>query len=88
MDPKFFEDIAKKLNEAVPPGLKELKNDLEKNFKNILQSGFSKLDLVTREEFDVQVRVLARTRAKLTELEKQLGQLEAHQKSGKHNKDK
>ena len=55
--------------------------DLEKNLKTMLSSGFGKLDLLTREEFDVQAQVLARTRAKLEALESRVAELEARNKS-------
>ena len=54
--------------------------DLEKNFRGMLSSAFARLDLVTREEYDVQVQVLARTREKLAALESRLAELEAHRK--------
>lgn len=75
-DAKFIDDIAKKLGEAIPPGLRDLKKDLEKNFRSVLQAAFSKLDLVTREEFDAQIGVLAKTRSKVEFLEKHLAQIE------------
>lgn len=75
-DTKFIDDIAKKLSEAIPPGLKDLKKDLEKNFRSVLQAAFSKLDLVTREEFDAQIGVLAKTRNKVEVLEKHLAKIE------------
>lgn len=53
-DTKFIEDTVKRLTESLPPGLNKFKKELEKNFRAILQSVFSKLELVTREEFDVQ----------------------------------
>jgi BMFP domain-containing protein YqiC len=76
-DPQFFDDLAKRLSEAIPPQLAALKNDVESNFKSVLQAGLAKLDLVTRQEFDVQAGVLARTRDKLTALEARLAALEA-----------
>jgi len=76
MDPKIFDDIARKLSEAVPSGLKTAKEELEKSFKAILQSAFAKLDLITREEFDVQMKVLTRTRTKMEELEQKIEALE------------
>ena len=76
-DPQFFDDLAKRLSEAIPPQLAALKNDVESNFKSVLQAGLAKLDLVTRQEFDVQAGVLARTREKLTALEARLATLEA-----------
>ncbi len=75
-DPKILDDIAKKLSNAVPPGLTDIKTDIEKNVRATLQNTFAKLDLVTREEFDVQTAVLARTRSKVDELEKKVAQLE------------
>jgi BMFP domain-containing protein YqiC len=75
-DPKALDDIASRLANAVPPGLTNLKDDMEKNFRAILQSALSKLDLVSREEFEVQKGVLAKTRAKLEALEQQVAELE------------
>ncbi|WP_267256409.1 accessory factor UbiK family protein [Coxiella endosymbiont of Ornithodoros maritimus] len=74
--PRYINDIVKRLLGSIPPGVKNLPKDLEKNFKSILQQSFSKMDLVTREEFDAQVKVLERTRAKLEALEKKLSELE------------
>ena len=76
-DPRFLEDLAKRLSDAVPPQLAALRSDFETNFKSVLQAGRSKLDLVTRQEFDVQSGVLARTREKLTALEERLAAMEA-----------
>ena len=75
-DPKVLDDLAKKLTDAVPTSVRELQQDLEKNFHATLQSTFNKLDLVTREEFEVQTAVLARTRAKVDDLQKQIDLLE------------
>lgn len=79
-DPKSLDDLARRLAEAVPPGLAALKNDLEQNFKAVLQSGLAKLDLVTRQEFDIQSGVLRRSRERLEELEKRLSALEVKKK--------
>lgn len=76
-DPRFLEDLAKRLSEAMPPQLAALKNDVEANFKSVLQSALARLELVTRQEFDVQAGVLARTREKLTALEARLAALES-----------
>ena len=76
LDPKLLDDLARKLADAVPPGLKDLKADLERNVRAMLQTALGKLDLVTREEFDVQAGVLSRTRAKLEELSQRLAELE------------
>ena len=75
-DPKFLDELARKLAEAVPPGLAALGNDLEQNFKAVLQGGLAKLDLVTRQEFDIQAAVLRRSRERLEELEKRIAALE------------
>jgi BMFP domain-containing protein YqiC len=72
-----IEDLARRLSDLVPPGLSEARDDLEKNFRAALQSSLSKLDLVTREEFDVQRAVLLRTREKLDLLERLLVEMEA-----------
>jgi len=75
-DPRSLDELARKLADAVPPGLSALKDDLEQNFKAVLQSGLTKLDLVTRQEFDIQSAVLRRSRERLEELEKRLAALE------------
>ncbi len=81
MDPRSLDDLARRLSAAVPPGLVALRNDLEANFKAILQSGIAKLDLVSRQEFDVQAGVLRRTREKLEALEARLAALEGTKNS-------
>ena len=78
LDPKILDDLAKKLADSVPAGLRELKADAEKNFRAVLQSVLAKLDLVAREEFDVQAGVLAHTRERLEELAARLKELEDH----------
>ncbi|NOQ14137.1 MAG: accessory factor UbiK family protein [Methyloprofundus sp.] len=75
-DPKSIDDIATRLSDAIPPGFANLKEDMEKNFRAILQSALGKMDLVTREEFEVQKGVLAKTRAKLEDLEKRVAEME------------
>ncbi len=71
-----IEDLAGKLADAVPDGLRTMRRDLEENFRSVLQAGLGKLDLVTREEFEVQEAVLARTREKLEALEKRVKEYE------------
>ena len=71
-----IENLARKLADTVPEGLRAVREDLEKNFRGVLRSGISKLDLVTREEFDVQEAVLARTREKLERLQAKLEEIE------------
>ena len=75
-DPKAIDDIASRLAGAIPPGLNTLKDDLEKTFQAVLQGALGKLDLVTREEFEVQKLVLAKTRSKLEDLEKRVAEME------------
>jgi len=75
-DPKSIDDIATRLSDAIPPGFTNLKEDMEKNFRAILQSALGKMDLVTREEFEVQKGVLAKTRSKLEDLEKRVAEME------------
>lgn len=77
MSDNSIEDLARKLAEAVPEGLRSMRKDLEENFQSVLKSGLGKLDLVTREEFEVQEAVLARTREKLEALEARLKDLES-----------
>ena len=72
-----IDELARRLHELVPPGMREAQADLQQHFKATLQSGLSKLDLVTREEFDVQRAVLLRTREKLELLERMVLLVEA-----------
>ncbi len=76
LNSKHLDDLVKQLREVIPAGLREIPSDIEKNFKSVLQGAFSKLDLVTREEFDAQAGVLKRTREKVEALEKTIEQLE------------
>lgn len=75
-DPKTLDELARKLGESLPPQIRALQQDVEQNFRAVLQAGLTKLDLVTRQEFEVQAGVLARTREKLEALEKRLADLE------------
>jgi hypothetical protein len=79
LDPRFIDDLARRLSAAVPPGVTALRRDLEDNFKAVLQAGLTRLDLVSRQEFDVQAGVLRRTREKLEALEVRLAALERNQ---------
>jgi len=76
LDPKTIDDLARKLAAAVPEGVRQVSRDLESNFKMVLQNVLGRLDLVTREEFDVQQQVLARTREKLESLAQRMAELE------------
>lgn len=75
-DPKSLDNIADRIASAIPPGFTHFKDDVEKNLHALLQSTLSKLDLVSREEFEVQKAVLAKTRSRLEELEKRVAELE------------
>lgn len=74
---KKIEDIAKQVTDSIPAGLKDFANEMEGRTKVVLQRKLSQLDVVTREEFDVQTQVLIKTRAKLTDLEAKVAVLEA-----------
>ena len=76
IDPKILDDLAQRLARAVPAGVLGLKTDLEENFRSILQSGLARLDLVPRQEFDVQAAVLRRTREMVEKLEARVAALE------------
>lgn len=76
MTNESIENIARKLAESVPEGLKSMREDLEGNFRSVLQTSLAKLDLVTREEFEIQEAVLAKTRSKLEALEARLKEIE------------
>ena len=80
-----FEDLAKKLYNALPESLQNLENEIQDKFKEILQSAFDRMDLVTRDEFDVQVKVLARTRQKVEALEVQVDALLKEQEEANKN---
>ncbi|AEF98737.1 ubiquinone biosynthesis accessory factor UbiK [Methylomonas methanica] len=75
-DPKSIDNIADRIANAIPPGLNNFKDDMEKNVHALLQSALSKLDLVSREEFEVQKAVLTKTRSRLEDLEKKVAELE------------
>lgn len=81
IDFSHIDELARRLSSLVPPALRggageELREELQQNFKSVLQSGLGKLDLVTREEFDVQRAVLLRTREQLDALQSTVAQLE------------
>ena len=77
MDRNIIDQLASKLADAVPGDLRTLRSDMESNFRSLLQTTLGKLDLVTREEFEVQRKVLERTREKLERLEKALAEMQA-----------
>jgi ubiquinone biosynthesis accessory factor UbiK len=72
-----LDELARRLAESVPESVRAFGRDLEGNFKSVLQAQLSKLDLVSRQEFDVQAAILERTQAKLTAMEARLKEIEA-----------
>jgi len=76
IEPKQLEDLATRLGAVIPPGLRGMKRELEDNFRAVLRANLEKWDLVSREHFDVQAELLARTQGRLAALEKRLKALE------------
>ena len=76
IDPKIIDDISKKLSNSVPSGLASLQEDVKRNLETGVEAALSRMKLVSREEFDIQAAVLARTRAKLEALEARIEELE------------
>ena len=83
IDLNHIDDIARRLSERDPPGLRESGEELQASFRAVLRSGLARLDLVTREEFEVQRAVLLRTREKLEALEGTVAELEARHQAGR-----
>jgi BMFP domain-containing protein YqiC len=81
IDPRLIDDLARRLGGNLPESLRSLREDLEQNFKAILQAALGRLDLVTREEFDVRTEMLDRARARLAELERRIEALEGRHES-------
>ena len=77
IDPKKIEQFANQIVESMPSGVKAMADNAEEKFKTVLQNKLSQLDVVSREEFDIQTQVLARTRAKLEALETELADIKA-----------
>ena len=76
IDPRQLEDLASRLGNVIPPGLRGMKRELEDNFRAVLRANLEKWDLVSRERFDIQAELLARTQTRLSALEKRLIELE------------
>ncbi|MEM7206508.1 MAG: accessory factor UbiK family protein [Pseudomonadota bacterium] len=76
MNNAAFDEFAESLSKLLPPGVDALKSDFERNARMALQSVLTKMDLVTREDYEVQSRLLERTREKLTDLEARVKSLE------------
>ncbi|MBL4765365.1 MAG: accessory factor UbiK family protein [Colwellia sp.] len=86
LNAKKIEEIAKQVTDAIPSSLKNMAHNFEDKTKTVLQRKLSQLDVVTREEFDVQTQVLIKTRAKIAELETRLAELEANEESNELEK--
>ncbi|MGO1247245.1 MAG: ubiquinone biosynthesis accessory factor UbiK [Oceanisphaera sp.] len=86
LDPKKLEDITKQIQNSLPNGIKNMGEEAEKRIRTVLQAQLGKLDMVTREEFDVQTKVLLRTREKLNEIEATLAKLEQQLNGDTHAK--
>ena len=76
IDPRRFDDLARRIQASLPPRLDEVREDVTRNIRAVIAAGIARMDLVEREEFDVQSAVLARTREKLEALEHRVRQLE------------
>lgn len=76
IDPRALEELASRLSRVLPPGLKVLRTELEDNFRAVLRANLDRLELVSRERFDTQAELLARTQTRLAALEKRLKMLE------------
>ena len=72
-----IEELTRRIAELLPPGTEELRKDMKKNVRAALAAAFARMDLVTRDEFDVQAELLVRTRLRLEKMEKQVAELEA-----------
>ena len=79
IDNRTLDALTEKLTAALPESLKLVQQDVQSNIRSVLESAFSKMNLVSREEFDVQSALLARTREKLEHLEQQIADLEKQQ---------
>jgi hypothetical protein len=80
LDPRLIDDLARRLGGTLPESLRSLREDLEQNFKATLQAALGRLDLVTREEFDLRSDMLERAREALAELERRIESLEQQRK--------
>ena len=76
VNPSSFDEFARRLGDMLPPGLERLREDVQRNARSAMESALARMDVVTREEFDVQSAVLARTREKLEALERRVAELE------------
>ena len=75
LDLRMIDDLTRKLGESLPPGVNQARDELERRFRSVLTGAFERMNLVSREEFDAQCRILEETRAKLAALEQALDTL-------------
>ena len=87
LDSRFIDETVKRISDAMPAGARRLQEDFEKNVRAALSAAFARLDLVSREEFDVQRGVLQRSRERIEALERRIAELEARLDSGTTGKD-
>jgi BMFP domain-containing protein YqiC len=83
--PKALEELTRRVYDALPEGIERLQEDVKKNVRAALEAALARMDLITREEFEVQSAVLARTREKIDALEKTVARLEEQAGSGTAN---
>ncbi len=76
LDPKLFDDLSRRVAEGMPKGLQALQDDFERNLRAALEAAVRRMDLVSRDEFEIQQAVLQRTREKLEALQKRVAELE------------
>lgn len=76
LDPKLFDDLSRRVAEGMPKGLQALQDDFERNLRAALEAALRRMDLVSRDEFEIQQAVLQRTREKLEALQKRVAELE------------
>jgi len=81
LDPKLFDDISRRVSEGMPKGFQALQDDFERNLRTALEAALRKMNLVSRDEFEIQQAVLQRSREKLEALEGRVRELEAKNKS-------
>ncbi len=82
LDPKLFDDLSRRVSEGMPRGFQSLQDDFERNLRAALEAALRKMNLVSRDEFEIQQAVLQRTREKLEALEKRVSELEGRNGNG------
>lgn len=83
IDSRLLDEISSALGRHLPPSVRAVKDDFEKNARSVVQSSLERMDLVTREDYDIQVALVSRLRARLDALEARVGSLEADASSAK-----